>query len=129
MFKTTMPIFEQKEIKGKLITTEKTIEVTIDTSVFSEQRWEDSFPKQSEKETLMNYVSRLQKVKNKNTLAYSLSGLKALFCFIKSSHFPDFESFASNFNLVDIKSLTKVVERLKYIFNLVLNSSTSTPKN
>lgn len=129
MFKTTMPIFEQKETKGKLITTEKTIEVTIDTSVFSEQRWEDNFPKQSEKETLMNYVSRIQNSQNKNSLAYVLSGLKALFCFMKSSNFPDFESFASNFNLADANSLTKVVERLKYIFNLALNSSTSTPKN
>lgn len=129
MFKTTMPIFEQKEVKGKLITVEKTIEVTIDTSVFSEQRWEDHFPKQAEKETLTNYVSRIQKTKNKKCIAYVLSGLKALYCFIKSSNFPDFESFASNFNLADSNSLNKTVERIKYIFNLVLNSSTSSPKN
>lgn len=129
MFKTTMPLFEQKEVNGKLISTEKTIEVTIDTSVFSEQRWEDHFPKQAQNETLMNYVSRLQKAKNKQSIAYVLSGLKALYCFLKSSNFPDFESFASSFNLADSNSLNKVVERIRYIFNLALNSSTSTPKN
>lgn len=129
MFKTTMPIYEQKEVKGKLITIEKTIEVVIDTSVFSEQRWEDNFPKQAEKETLMSYISRIIKTKNKNSIAYVLSGLKALYCLIKSSSFPDFESFASNFNLADEKSLNKAVNRLQYIFNLALNSSTSSPKN
>lgn len=129
MFKTTMPIYEQKEVKGKLITTEKTIEVVIDTSVFSEQRWEDNFPKQAEKETLTSYIARILKTKNKNSIAYVLSGLKALYCLIKSSSFPDFESFASNFNLADEKSLNKAVNRLQYIFNLALNSSTSYPKN
>ncbi len=129
MFKTTMPIYEQKEVKGKLITTEKTIEVVIDTFVFSEQRWEDNFPKQAEKETLTSYIARILKTKNKNSIAYVLSGLKALYCLIKSSSFPDFESFASNFNLADEKSLNKAVNRLQYIFNLALNSSTSSPKN
>lgn len=129
MFKTTMPIYEQKEVKGKLITTEKTIEAVIDTFVFSEQRWEDNFPKQAEKETLTSYIARILKTKNKNSIAYVLSGLKALYCLIKSSSFPDFESFASNFNLADEKSLNKAVNRLQYIFNLALNSSTSSPKN
>lgn len=128
MFKTTMPLFIQREEKGKLITEEKTIDLTIDTSVFSEQRWEDNFPKQAEKETLTNYIARIQKTKDKESLAYVLSSLKALYCLMKSSAFPDFESFASNFNLTDLNSLTKVVDRIKYIFNLALKSVT-TPKN
>lgn len=129
MFKTTMPIFEQKEVKGRLINTKKTIEVTIDTSVFAEQRWEDNFPKQAEKETLMNYVSRIIKKKNQKTIAYVLSSLKAIYCFMKSSDFPDFETFAQNFNLTQEKALNELVDRMTYIFKLALGSSTTTPKN
>lgn len=128
MFKTTMPIFEQVEQDGKLITNRKEISVVIDTSIYSEQRWETHFPKQAEKETLTAYVSRINNNRN-NSTGYVLSCLKALFCFIKANEFPDFETFCQQFNLADQKALNEIVERISYIFNIALTSSVASPKN
>lgn len=128
MFKTTMPIFEQIEKDGSLVTNKREITVMIDTSIFSEQRWETHFPQQAEKETLAAYVSRINSNKS-SSAAYVLSCLKALFCFIKSTEFPDFESFCQQFNLVDQKALNEITERINYIFNIALTSSVATPKN
>lgn len=128
MFKTTMPIFEQIEQNGKLVTNRKEISVIIDTSIYSEQRWEIHFPHQAEKETLTAYVSRISNNKS-NSTSYVLGCLKALFCFIKANEFPDFESFCQQFNLADQNSLNEITERINYIFNIALTSSAASPKN
>ena len=54
MIKTTLPTFETSldEKTKKLVTVEKEIVVTIDTSLFAEQRWEANFPHNAKNETL-----------------------------------------------------------------------------
>ncbi|MCX4314215.1 MAG: hypothetical protein OSJ83_10240, partial [Clostridia bacterium] len=84
MIKTTLPTFETSldEKTKKLVTVDKEIVVTIDTSLFAEQRWEANFPHNAKNETLFAYIERMRD-EGKIDAVHVLSHLKALYCFLE----------------------------------------------
>jgi hypothetical protein len=113
---------------NNVIVTDKEIAVDIDTSLLAEERWEINFPKLAERETLFAYIARI-KVGNNITPANILSSLKALYCFIESKEIADYKEFLRMFDLSDIEKLNDLVTKIQEAFELVLKSSTASPKN
>lgn len=130
MIKVKLPVFESHidETSKKLVVIDKEIEVAIDTSLFAEERWEANFPHNAKNETLFAYIERLQ-AENKIDPAHVLSNLKALYCFLEGDAIADFKSFCQMFDAVDPPRLAKLIEKIKYVFEIVLSSATTDSKN
>ena len=58
-----------------------------------------------------------------------LSHLKALYCFLEGDDIADFKSFCQLFNTVDGKRLALLVEKIKAVFEIILDSATTDSKN
>lgn len=131
MLKTTLPIVEKSidEQNKKLIVNEKNIEVLIDTSVFAEERWEANFPANAKNETLFAYIARVKETGLIESKAQIMSNLKALYCFMEGTEIADFKSFCQMFDLADGNYTTKLINKMKFVFNLVLEGSATSPKN
>lgn len=129
MIKTKIPV-QDKEInaENKLVVAEREIEVKIDTSLFAEERWERFFPHNAKNETLFAYVERIQ---NAGVVggANIVSDLKALYCFMESDEIPDFKSFLQMFDLADAEYLTRLVDKIKFVFEIALSTATANAKN
>ena len=131
MVKVKLPAVEKTidETGGRLVTREKEIEVTVDTSVFSEERWEICFPNNAKRETLFAYVERVRQAGLLDSHTQILSNLKALFCFLEGADIPDFKSFCRLFDLADAERCETLVSKIKQVFELVLGSSAVDEKN
>lgn len=131
MIKTTLPIFEKRvdESSKKIVTEEKEIKVAIDTSLFAEERWEANFPNNAKKETLFAYIERIKEAGLIDSRAHVLSNLKALYCFMEGEDIPDFKSFCQLFDLSDAEHMERLVNKIKFVFEIVIGSSTANSKN
>ena len=121
MINTTLPVLETEldEAKGELIRKTHDIKCKIDVSVFAERRWEENFPA---------YVERMNGKDLKNP-AYLLSNLKAIYCFIVSDEIADFDSFLQMFDMSDIEYLTRLINKIKFVFEIALKATTTNAKN
>lgn len=129
MLKTTLPIIEQKIENDKLVVTKKNIDVSIDTSIYAEERWEANFPTNAKNETLFAYIERVQNSGDLNNKGHIVSNLKALYCFLEGDAIADFKSFCQMFDMADEEYVQELVNKIKFVFSLVLKSSTATSKN
>ncbi len=131
MIKTKLPIMKKTidESEKRLVLKESEIEVEIDTSLFAEERWEKNFPHNASKETLFAYIERVTSAGLAESKAHILSNLKALYCFMEGDEIADFKSFCQLFDLAEGEYIKKLIKKIKFIFELVLSSSTVSPKN
>lgn len=131
MIKTTLPVVEKSidEQSKKIVVNKKSINVTIDTSLFAEERWEQNFPVNAKRETLFAYIERMKKTRQLEDKASVLSNLKALYCFMEGDAIPDFKSFCQMFDIADGEYLNELIEKIKFVFDVALTSSTATQKN
>lgn len=130
MIKTRIPTLEKElDADGKLVVKQGEIDVAIDTSLFAEERWESNFPAQARSETLFAYVERIGQSNLTESKAHILSNLKALYCFMDSDKLPDFKSFLKMFDLADVEYLTRLTDKIKYVFEIALSSATVNSKN
>lgn len=130
MIKTKLPIVEKTidEENGVVVKTEREIDVVIDTSLFAEERWESNFPHNAKNETLFAYIERIQEAGLLDK-AHILSNLKALYCFMEGRDIADFKTFCQMFDLADGEYINKLVEKIKFVFNIVLKGSAVDSKN
>lgn len=131
MITTKLPIIDKQidEKNNKILTSERDIDVTIDTSLFAEERWEANFPLNAQKETLFAYIERVKNAGLIESKAHILSNLKAVYCFMEGKDIADFKSFCQLFDLADEKYISKLIDKIKYVFDIVLKSSAADPKN
>lgn len=131
MLNTKLPIVKKSfdETTQKLNVVQEEIEVSVDTSLFAEERWEANFPINAKKETLFAYIERVKDTGLIESKANILSNLKALYCFLEGKDIADFKSFCQLFDLAEGEYLNKLIEKIKFIFELVLKSSTTDSKN
>lgn len=131
MIATTLPIVETTidEKEEKLVKVEKSIDVNIDTSIFAEERWEANFPEIAKRETLFAYLERVSNAGLLKDKVYLLSNLKAFYCFLESDKLPCFKSFCQLFDSADGEYVTKLTDKMYFVFNLVLKGSTVSTKN
>ncbi len=130
MINTTLPVLEKEldEAAKKIVVNKRTIKVKIDTSVLAEKRWEENFPNNAKTETLFNYVERIQKA-GITDAARVLSGLKAIYCFIVSDEIENYDAFLQLFDLADTEYLKELVNKIKFVFDIALNTATTDAKN
>ena len=131
MITTKLPIIEKSidEKNKKILANEREIDVTIDTSLFAEERWEANFPINAQKETLFAYIERIKNTGLIESKAHILSNLKALYCFMEGKDIADFKSFCQLFDLADEKYLNKLIDKIKFVFDIVLQGSAANQKN
>ena len=120
--KIELPILEQKLEQGVLITNERIALFDVDTSVYSEERWEQNFPSLAEKEGLFQYIERIQENAVTDRVRVACM-LKAIYCFIESPEIPTYKHFAQMISLSNAEYTTRMIERLKSAFDAILNGS------
>ena len=121
--KITLPILSQTIQGDQVISTETEQEFELDTSVYSEERWEQHFPIQAAKEGLYQYIERIHTAATTSERVRVASMLKAIYCFIESSRIPTYKDFAMLFNLAAPDYTEKLIRKLHNAFKLVLNGS------
>lgn len=126
MINTTLPVFETElnEKSGELIHKTRDIKCKIDVSLFAEKRWEENFPANAKNETLFAYVERVGEKDLKNP-AYLMSHLKAVFCFIESDEIADFNAFLRLFDIAGGECLTRLLDKIKFVFEIALKAAAS----
>lgn len=120
--KIELPVLDQKIVNGELISNERTAIFNIDTSVYSEERWEQNFPALASREGLFQYVERIQKDSVTERVKVA-SMLKAVYCFIESDEIPTYKAFAQMFNLATPEYTTRMINALHSAFEIILNGS------
>jgi hypothetical protein len=118
MITIELPVIEQKIEEGKLIETKTKLKAYIDTSIYSQTRWEINFPKEAEKEGLFDYIERIKEYKQVD-IAKTISLLKAIYCFMEIDK--SFKDFLKLFNVSD--NTLPLINALKDTFEIILNSS------
>lgn len=115
---------EYNEDKDSIDIIESTISCDIDTSVYSETRWEKNFPATAKNYRLFDYIEMLQNTKGTvDGRVYVSSLLKAVFCFIESDDIPTFKEFSQMFDLSDEQFCMNLISKIQHMFELILNSS------
>lgn len=120
--KIKLPIIKKRFIEGNITIEESSIDLDLDTSVYSEERWEQNFPLQAQHEGLFQYVERIQAGAVNDRVKVACM-LKAIYCFIESEDLPNYKSFAMLFDLATPEYTERLVQCLKNAFNAVLSSS------
>lgn len=131
MIRTKLPVIHKTldEETKQLVVKESTIDVCIDTSLYAEQRWETHFPHNARSETLFTYVERIQNSGKVADRAHILSNIKAIYCFMEGEEIADFKSFLQLFDLADGDYVNRLIEKIKFVFEIALSTSTVSPKN
>ena len=120
--KVKLPVVTKNEIiDGRRVFESGEREFELDLSLVCQMRWEAKFPALAEKETFVDYSSRLQKLKSENT-AVILSKIKVVYCLFDTSM--SFTDFLKMFDFTNIEFTEKLLARLDEIFTLILNSAT-----
>lgn len=120
--KILLPLLKQELAEDHIITTESQEVFDIDTSVYSEERWEQNFPQLAAKESLFQYIERVQENAVTERVKV-ICMLKAIYCFIESDKVSSFKDFARMFNLATPEYTNNLIAKLKSSFNLILNGS------
>lgn len=129
MINTTLPVIDKSIVDGKLVVKESEIKIAIDTSLLAEERWEQNFKSNAQRETLFAYIARIQEAGLAENPAHILSNLKALYCFVESDDLPDWKTFLRLFDIAGGEYLTRLCEKVKEVFEIALSAATTTPKN
>lgn len=119
-----LPIIRKSIVNDEIHIEQGSITLDIDTSVYSEERWERHFPSLAEKEGLFQYIERIQAgaVTDRVKIACML---KAIYCFVESSDLPDYKSFAMLFDLAVPEYTEKLITCLKGSFEKILGGSST----
>ena len=120
--KIELPILKQKLEEGALVNEEHLALFDIDTSVYSEERWEQNFPALAANEGLFQYIERVQQNAVTDRVRVSCM-LKAIYCFIESAEIPTYKHFAQMIVLSDPEYTTRMIQKLKEAFEAILNGS------
>lgn len=121
--KIELPLLEQKIKDGSLISEETSAMFDLDTSVYSEERWEKHFPELASREGLFQYIDRIHSAKASGRVKVACM-LKAVFCFIESESISTYKQFAQMFNLATPEYTNRLIHTLYDAFKIILESST-----
>lgn len=122
--KIELPILDQKMENGEIVTSERLAIFDIDTSVYSEERWEQNFPALAANEGLFQYIERVQENAVTDRVRVSCM-LKAIYCFIESAEVPTYKQFAQMISLSTPEYTVRMLESLKAAFKAILNGSST----
>ena len=120
--KINLPLLKQEMVGDQVVCNEYMASFEVDTSVYSEERWEQNFPALAAHEGLFQYIERVQQ--NAVTERVKVASmLKAIFCFIESEQIRSYKEFAQMFNLAAPDYTEKLIRMLTTAFKSILGSS------
>lgn len=120
--KIFLPFLKQSLEDNQVINEKVEIPFILDTSVYSEERWEQNFPALASKEGLFQYIERIQSGAVTERVKVACM-LKAIYCFIESDQINSYKEFAQMFVLSVPEYTEELITRLKSAFDMVLNGS------
>lgn len=120
--KIQIPILKQQIKDNEIISEEIISDFDIDTSIYSEERWEQNFPVLAAHEGLFEYVGRIQDKAITDRVRVA-SMLKAIYCFIESEDIHSYKEFAQMFNLAVPEYTERLISTLKNSFSLIINGA------
>ena len=120
--KVHIPVLKQEMKDGQLVNTETSAVFDLDTSVYSEERWEQNFPHLASHEGLFQYIERIQKESVTEHVKIACM-LKAIYCFIESDEITSYKEFAKLFNLALPEYTSRLISCLVDAFKLILGGS------
>jgi hypothetical protein len=106
----------------EILSVEKIVKFDLDTSVYSEERWETHFPALAAKEGLFQYISRIQEGSVTEKVKV-IAMMKAIFCFIESNEITTYKGFAQMFDLATPEYTDRLINKLHAAFKLLLDGS------
>lgn len=117
-----LPLLKQRIVDDTVVSEETSACFEVDTSVYSEERWEQNFPALAQKESLFSYIERIQEQSVSDRVQVTCM-LKAIYCFIESDSIHSYKEFAQLINLATPEYTTKFIDSLRNAFKLIINSS------
>lgn len=120
--KIKLPLLKQSLAGESLVSEETQVLFDIDTSVYSEERWEQNFPALAAKESLFQYIERIQEGSLTQRVHIACM-LKAIYCFIESDSVSSYKEFAQMFNLAAPEYTERLISKLREAFEAILNGS------
>lgn len=120
--KIRIPILKQELKDDSLVSQEVDNIFELDTSVYSEERWEQNFPQLAAHEGLFQYIERIQKQSVTERVKVACM-LKAIYCFIESDSLTCYKDFAKMFNLAAPEYTSRLIDVLVKSFKMILNGS------
>lgn len=117
-----LPILSQRLDGDTVVSEEKSVVFDLDTSVYSEERWEQNFPALAAHEGLFQYIERINEGAVTDRVRVACM-LKAVFCFIESREVPNYKAFAQMFNLAVPEYTERLIATLHSAFKAVLGGS------
>lgn len=120
-----IPVLKQELVNGKVVSTEENTVFDVDTSVYSEERWEQNFPMLAQKEGLFQYIDHVQKNTEVAENVRVAAMLKAVYCFLEAKEIPTYKSFAQMFKLSDPEYTERLIKRLTEVFKQILGGSST----
>lgn len=118
--KITLPAIKKEMVGDDINVTEYENEFDLDMSLASQLRYEAKFPALAKNEDLIGYTQRISKVEDLSA-AVIISKMKTLYCYLETEM--TFVDFLRMFDLTDEKYIKKLTDKIKFVFELVLNSS------
>lgn len=119
-----LPIIRKSLVNGSVCIDQGSITLDLDTSVYSEERWEKNFPALAEKEGLFQYIERVHSGSVTDRVKVACM-LKAIYCFVESNELPDYKSFAMLFDLAVPEYTEKLITCLKVSFEKIIGGSST----
>lgn len=121
-----LPILKQEMKENSIVVSDEHNAVfDIDTSVYSEERWEQNFPALAEKEGLFEYIDRISKHSDVTERVKVACMLKAIYCFVESKEVPTYKSFAQLFVLSAPEYTERLISKLHEAFKAILGGSST----
>lgn len=120
--KIKLPLLKQQLVDGQVVSTETEAVFDIDTSVYSEERWEQNFPVLAAREGLFQYIERVR-ADSLTARVQIACMLKAVYCFIESDSISSYKEFAQMFNLAAPEYTERLIATLTEAFQTILNGS------
>lgn len=102
------------------------MKVEVDTSLYSQMRWEKTFPEIAKTEDIFDFTQRLAHMNiasldASKMLPRAISLLKPIYCFVDSSM--AWDEFVKQFKICDSKYFDMLVQSCAQILKYVLGSS------
>lgn len=95
-------------------------EISVDSTLHSQMRWEARFPELAEHESIVDYITRIKEVDG-TSIAVIISKMKVIYCFLDTEL--TFEQFLKMFDYSQKEYVKKLIERLKEAFEAIFDAA------
>lgn len=115
-----LPTIKKTYINDEVKVEREEITFNLDTSAYSELRYEQYFKEQLPDKSLTDFVIRMSRITDNEVKSNYLSVLKVLYCYLESDKTPTFIDFIK---LFDVSIADELLQKVQQIFKLAVSSA------